>query len=260
MAKFNKESPIYIIIFVSVVSLIAALIIATASVSLQPKQQQQIELDYQRNVLIAADIKFTTDASILSEFKNRVKTIFIDRKTGDLTSFSGDYNLNDVLNSDKYSQAIPPEEDVAGIRRVANVIQAFVIIDETGHKVDKVILPIYGSGLWSTIYAFVALETDGNTISNVVYYKQGETPGLGAEITNPRWSGQFKDKHLYENGKLVLSVVKGAEGPNQVDSVSGATLTSHGVNNSIHFWFSELGYQKFLQHLKDAGPEFLLGK
>lgn len=56
--------------------------------------------------------------------------------------------------------------------------------DESG-QVNKIVLPVYGTGLWSMMYAFVALDNDGNTVKGITYYDQGETPGLGGEVENP---------------------------------------------------------------------------
>ncbi|WP_146493394.1 FMN-binding protein, partial [Vibrio cyclitrophicus] len=79
--------------------------------------------------------------------------------------------------------ALTPEEDVADIRRRANTAVVYLVKDQD--EVQKVILPMHGKGLWSMMYAFVAVETDGNTVSAITYYEHGETPGLCGEVENP---------------------------------------------------------------------------
>lgn len=81
--------------------------------------------------------------------------------------------------------------------------------DESG-QVNKIVLPVYGTGLWSMMYAFVALDNDGNTVKGITYYDQGETPGLGGEVENPSWRQQWVGKQLFDdNGQPAIRVVKG---------------------------------------------------
>ena len=109
-------------------------------------------------------------------------------------------------------------------------------------KVVKYCFPISGKGLWSTIYGYLALESDLQTIAGITFYKHGETPGLGAEIDKEWFQKQFKGKNIYSsNGDpLPFTVVKGKvdklskkEQVYSVDGISGATLTSKGVQNFL---------------------------
>ena len=125
--------------------------------------------------------------------------------------------------------------------------------DENG-DLDKVILPVYGYGLWSTLYGFMAIEDDGNTISALKFYDHAETPGLGAEVDNPGWLNQWPGKLLRdENGDLEITVAKTAPPAGEdyhVDALSGATLTSVGVDNLVRFWMGEQGFERFLNRVK----------
>jgi Na+-transporting NADH:ubiquinone oxidoreductase subunit C len=99
-------------------------------------------------------------------------------------------------------------------------------------------IPIYGKGLWSTLYGYLALESDANTVRGITFYKHGETPGLGAEIENPNWQKEFVGKKILDDqGELVsIEVVKGRapeESLHQVDGLSGATITSRGVQTLV---------------------------
>jgi Na+-transporting NADH:ubiquinone oxidoreductase subunit C len=104
------------------------------------------------------------------------------------------------------------------------------------------VLPISGKGLWSTIYGYLALDEDGNTVRGVTFYKHGETPGLGGEVENPAWCAQWQGKTILgDGGKLVgIEVKKGkvdpakpAEKAHKVDGLSGATITSNGVTKFV---------------------------
>ena len=144
-------------------------------------------------------------------------------------------------------------EDPAGIGRKAQFVTVYLLRDDAG-EIDKVILPLHGYGLWSTLYGFIALEENGNDIYGLQFYEHAETPGLGAEVDNPRWKALWNGKKLAdENGELQISVTKTAPpaGPeHHIDALAGATLTTVGVHNLVNFWMGEAGYAAFLDNLK----------
>ena len=71
----------------------------------------------------------------------------------------------------------------------------YLLRDDAG-DIDKVILPIHGYGLWSTLYGFIALEENGNDIFGLQFYEHAKRPGLGAEVDNPRWKTLWNGKRL----------------------------------------------------------------
>jgi Na+-transporting NADH:ubiquinone oxidoreductase subunit C len=105
----------------------------------------------------------------------------------------------------------------------------------------------------------LALEADANTVAGLVFYEHAETPGLGGEVDNPKWRGQWPGKEIYDaNGDVAIAIIKGSVDPdsanakNQVDGLSGATLTGRGVHNLLHFWLGEHGYKTFLTNLTNG--------
>lgn len=121
------------------------------------------------------------------------------------------------------------------------------------------ILPIKGYGLWSTLYGFIALEGDLNTVAGIGFYEHAETPGLGGEVDNPLWKAKWEGKKVFDDeGKTALKVIKGpvdskrAGSEYQIDGLSGATLTSRGVSQLIQFWLGENGFAPFLTKLKEG--------
>ena len=102
------------------------------------------------------------------------------------------------------------------------------------------------------MYGFIALGADLNTIKGFGYYSQGETPGLGGEVDNPKWKAQWVGKKLFDaSGAVIFKVAKAVgSGENQVDGLSGATITAVGVSTSMTYWFGEHGYANFLAKLK----------
>ena len=130
-----------------------------------------------------------------------------------------------------------------------------IYFSKKDNQIDKLILPIRGYGLWGTLYGYIAIENDFNTVVGIEFYEHKETPGLGGEVDNPNWKDIWVGKKIYKTGDVQLQVIKGAVDQNMddsiymVDGLSGATLTSKGVSNMIQYWFSDSGYLKLLENL-----------
>ena len=112
----------------------------------------------------------------------------------------------------------------------------------------KYILPMNGAGLWGAIWGYMALNDDRNTIYGVFFNHAGETPGLGAEIVTEKFRNPFIGKELLKEGKFASIAVEKpgikVEGRDQVDAISGGTITSKGVEAMIAT--SLANYEKFL--------------
>jgi Na+-transporting NADH:ubiquinone oxidoreductase subunit C len=153
------------------------------------------------------------------------------------------------------SLALPRERDLAGIGRRANHATVFLVSE--GDELRLLVLPVYGAGYISTLYGYLALDTDLNTIRGLSFYEHGETPGLGSEIENPRWREQWSGKWLRDpSGELRIEVAPGPapsrdeDARYQVDAISGATRTSRGVTNLLRFWLGPDGFGPYLQRLR----------
>ncbi|NHI02198.1 MULTISPECIES: Na(+)-translocating NADH-quinone reductase subunit C [Oceanimonas] len=233
--------------------LVCSIIVSGAAVMLKPTQQRNQALDVQTNIVDVAGLGRDNVAETYDRF---IDARLLDLTTGELTDQSAaGYNQRNAAKDPATSIALSGEEDPAGIRRRANLAPVYLAKDENG-ELDSIILPVHGQGLWSTMYAFVAVAPDGNTIKGITYYEQGETPGLGGEVENPSWRAQFVGKKLYdENGEPALKVVKGgapAGAPSSVDGLSGATLTSDGVQKTFEFWLGEKGFGPFLAKVREG--------
>lgn len=253
----NKDSFSRTLIFVVVLSLVCSIIVSTAAVVLRPKQQENAVLDVQRNILAVAGL-LNKDTNIQQTYKDFIEPKLVNIDTGNyVAEVAGEdaakYNQRDAAKNDKESIKLPANEDFAKIIRRANVATVYLVKDAAG-TLTKVILPIHGNGLWSMMYAFVAVATDGNTIDGITYYDQAETPGLGGEVENPTWREQFVGKKLYDmNFKPAIKILKGGAPvgtDHQVDGLSGATLTSNGVQHTFDFWFGAQGFGPYLAKLR----------
>jgi Na+-transporting NADH:ubiquinone oxidoreductase subunit C len=117
---------------------------------------------------------------------------------------------------------------------------------------ERIVLPVHGKGMWSTIYGYLALQPDLQTVAAVGFHSHGETPGIGDRIQDPDWLDSWQGKHLYDSaGQVRLQVTKDTSiaAEYRVDAISGATVTSEAVGQLIRFWMGPNGYQLMLQRL-----------
>jgi len=242
-------------IFVAVsLCLVASLVVSAAAVALRPTQEVNAKRDKQVNVLQVAGIyePGVDVGEAFAAFEPRV----LDIQEGVFTTQFDAATFDDLAAAEDPELSRELEDDPAGIGRQSNFVTVYLLREENG-DLDKVILPIHGYGLWSTLYGFIALEENGNDIFGLQFYQHAETPGLGAEVDNPRWKALWNGKQLRdENGHLQITVAKSvpaAGADYHIDALAGATLTSKGVDNLVRFWLGEEGYQPFLARLKEGG-------
>lgn len=253
----NKDSVARTFLVVFILCLVCSVVVAGAAVGLKSKQEEQKLLDKQRNILDVAGLLVPkmSATDVLKVYDTRIKAKIVNFQTGELTDSKGNFDLNAALRSDDTSIALSPEEDIAKIRRRANTAEVYFVLDEQG-KTTEVVLPVYGSGLWSVMYAFIAIGIDGVTSKGITYYAHGETPGLGGEVDNPQWKAQWKGKRLInEEGVPAIKIVRSgaaAGNPYGIDGLSGATLTSNGIQHMFDFWLGEKGFGPFLKKVREG--------
>lgn len=238
-------------IFVAVsVCLVASMIVSIAAVSLRPVQEANKLIDKQKNILQVAGLydDGVNVAEAFGQFEPRVVEIATGTYAADIDAATFD----DRASASDPALSNPLSDDPAGIGRQGKYATVYLLNDDAGN-LEKVILPIYGYGLWSTLYGFIALEANGNDIYGLQFYDHAETPGLGGEVDNPRWKGLWSGKQLRDDqGDLKITVAKTAatgQENHHVDALAGATLTSVGVNNLVRFWMGQQGFAPFLENL-----------
>ena len=243
-------------VFVAVsLCLFCSMVVSFAAVNLRPIQQANALLDKQKNILEVAGLY--EDGTDIAEAFARFEPQVVDLEAGVFSDQFDAATFDDRAAADDPDLSVALDDDPAGIGRKTRYATVYLLRDETG-ALDKVILPIHGYGLWSTLYGFIALEENGNDIFGLQFYEHAETPGLGAEVDNPRWKGLWPGKALRNaDGDLRITVAKGVPTGEMVnhhiDALAGATLTSVGVDNLVRFWMGEQGFAPFLQNLAEGG-------
>jgi Na+-transporting NADH:ubiquinone oxidoreductase subunit C len=270
-----RDSIRHTLLVATVLCVVCSVLVSGSAVGLRGRQEANKQLDQQKNVLIAAglfhewgegeqegDGTINTNADISRLFK-LVEPLLIDLDTGDAVEPADinpdTYDPRTAAKDPNQSVSIPANEDLAGIHRREKYTFVFVIKKEG--EIDQVVLPIYGKGLWSTLYGFLALDSDTTTVRGITFYEHAETPGLGGEVENPDWKAQWKGKKVFDDqGEVSLQVIKGAvpgDSPranHQIDGLSGATITSRGVSNLVRYWLGPDGFGPYLKKILEEDP------
>ena len=233
---------------------VCAVVVSSAAVILRPTQEVNKLLDLKTNILASAGL-LKKGVVIEAQFE-QISTRVVDLETGRFTDAVdvASYDQRKASKDPALSIALDPKQDPAKIKRRANYATVYLL--ETEQGIEKIILPIKGYGLWSTLYGFLALESDLQTVAGIGFYEHTETPGLGGEIDNPRWKAGWVGKQAYRQGDVVINVLKGKvdmsrEGADsQIDGLAGATLTTRGVDNLVRYWLGDEGFRPLINYLQ----------
>lgn len=225
-----QQSNTYIIVFSVVLTIILGLLLSGTSQVLGPLQQEAIALDKKKQILgaviSAEEIEAMSPQQINEFYANRISATVVD------------------INGKEISGVEAEKVEVAkDYKKAADQRQYPVFLfhaEGNPEAVESYIFPLYGAGLWDAIWGYIALETDMNTIGGITLAHAGETPGLGARITEGGVQARFVGKKIFdESGTLVAVEMQKGEGKDysseehKVDGMSGATITANGVNNML---------------------------
>jgi len=256
------DSTRYTFTFAAIVCVVCALAIAVAAVGLRDRQETNALLYKQKNVLLAAGlVKAGEDLparDLLKIFDENIRVRLVDLETGELLPVDKidpkTYDQRRARNDPQLSHPAPAND--AGVVRLPKYGTVYFVM--SGNDIKLVVLPIEGAGMWGALFGFIALDPDGNTVRGLTYYDQKETPGLGGEISNPKWQALWVGRKVYnEKWEPQIMVIKGVAGPPardpaNVDGISGATITSRSVSRLTRFWMSNDGWGPFLKHLREG--------
>ncbi|MBI1312170.1 Na(+)-translocating NADH-quinone reductase subunit C [bacterium] len=259
----QRDSNTQTMIVAACLCLVCSVLVSTAAVVLRPTQQENKTLDIQRNILKVAGV-FDENKSVASQFAAvKPQLIWLEKGTV-VTAADAKYEKLDLKTYDprkaakqpEFSDPVEPPGALPQISRRERFAFVYQLKKEDG-SLDQIILPIYGKGLWSTLYGFLAIDADLETIRGITFYEHGETPGLGGEVDNPAWKAKWNGKKAFgSDGRTpVIAVAKGASGDHQIDALSGATITSNGVTDLVQYWLGPDGFGPYLAHLRAAGPQ-----
>jgi len=245
--------------------IVCSVLVSASAVFLKPVQVKNKTLNLKENILRSAGMLSgpATKEEIESLFTTLTPKI-IDLETGEYVDPSAagyasidDFDQQKLKQNPEYSEALDSGEDIAGIKRRERYAKVFLVREED--QLSRVILPVRGYGLWSTLYGYIAVQGDGNTVVGLGFYEHAETPGLGDQVDDPEWIAQWPGKEIYgEDGDPAVRLVKGGVNPSaptakySVDGFAGATLTARGVENLLVYWLGDSGFKSFLSRVESG--------
>jgi Na+-transporting NADH:ubiquinone oxidoreductase subunit C len=261
----RRDSFGFTVLVAAVLCIVCSAVVSIAAVSLRPLQEANKKLDRQRNILDATGLamgEFGRPAGQLSrgqvdELYDWVSEKLVNLETGEYVTDMdvAAYDPREAVDDPDLSVEIGAPDYDPGEDRRPKIMRVFFVKRPGEDQIRQVVLPVYGKGLWSTLYGYLALRSDLDTIQGLTFYEHGETPGLGGEVDNPDWKRQWVGKELYdEEGEPAARVYKGPAPPGSpysVDGLSGATITSRGVTSLVRYWASDDGYGVFLDKLEE---------
>lgn len=238
---------------------VCAILVSLAAVALRPLQQENKAMDMKKNILDVAGL-LEEDTDIHQAFAEQIEEKLVDIATGnyveDMDAVA--YDQRKAAKDPAQNILIARVDDIASIKRKAKIAKVYLV--KSGDAIESIILPVHGYGLWSTMYGFLALDADGQTVKSINFYDQAETPGLGGEVVNPDWRALWNGKKVYsESGEVQLALIKGVVDTSRpgseysVDGLAGATLTSNGVTNLVKYWMSQQGFATYLDKVRTKG-------
>lgn len=239
---------------------VCSVLVSLTVVLLKSKQDENKALDIRQNLLAATGlIKSGATKKEINEAFKKIEKKIINLETGEFTDKIApkDYDIKKSRKNPKENQMIDSSNDLAGIKVRSKYSSVYFVKNDGVTK--QIVFPVYGKGLWSTMYGFLSLAPDLKTVRGFQFYEHGETPGLGGEVDNPNWKALWPGKKVFDDeNKVKIELIKGrvTDNPNkdyQVDGLSGATLTTNGVRNLLHYWLGKDGFGKFISNLREKG-------
>jgi len=244
----------YIVGFALALCLVCSLAVSTTAVALKDRQAANALLDMQTQIcrvsgMIAADAKPSAEEA--AQMFSTIKVLKFSPDTGEVLG-EMPFDPKAIIKASKdAATSHPASTDAASRARVSKIPKELMILKITDPENPCYVFLIWGNGLWSTMYGYIALEPDLKTVKGITFYEQGETAGLGGEIVNPNWVAQWPGKKVFDDsGKVILDVTKFGQVKDssyQVDGISGATITSVAVGATVQAWFADEAYGKFLK-------------
>ena len=247
----NTNSNIYTVIYTTVIVVVVAAVLSFVAMKLGPAQQANAKAETLRQMMAAAgvagtdELYATKNADILTLYEENIESAFTigtdGARKGELRTDKAHIQLVDKLKPQ--DKAIKTASDAT--------LPVYIF------KGGITVIPIYGAGLWGPVWGYVAFKDDASTIAGAYFDHESETPGLGAKIKDEPW---FREKFA---GKKVLfgedpsfRIAKNAESAsagNAVDAITGATMTSKGLDEALSVWFR--AYKNYFLNLSKTAEE-----
>jgi Na+-transporting NADH:ubiquinone oxidoreductase subunit C len=258
----GKESAPRVLLVAFGVALFCALFVSTAVYWLRPIQATHLSIGQNRAVLVAAGLvapdEELSDSELLSRFA-AVHTQLVDLETGRVVEsdpvLAGLYDYRVAIADPEQIVAISEDQDTAGLGSRPRIMPMYRL--RGGQTETRIVLPVYGRGMWSTIHGFIGLDGDFSTVTGVTFHELGETAGIGDRIQRPGWLASWAGKRVYrDDGTVGIRIgtdLNGANPIERVDSITGATVTVTAVDGFVRYWLGPDAWGPVLGALRADG-------
>jgi len=255
LREMPADAPARTVLVAATVALACAVVVSTTAVLLRPRQMAARRADQQQRITgIVAGLPAATRQLIEATGEAQVEARVVELATGDFVDTIDPlaFDQRRAAADPARSVAIPPDDDLARLGRRALYATVFLVRSHRG--IELIVLPVHGQGYASTLYGYLALAGDGNTVVALTFFEHGETPGFGAGITDRAWQQQWVGRKVRdEAGAMRLGVARGTpasrDAAYQVDGLTGATTTGRGVTALLRFWLGPWGFGPFLDRV-----------
>ncbi|MCB1197836.1 MAG: Na(+)-translocating NADH-quinone reductase subunit C [Deltaproteobacteria bacterium] len=257
----QKDSVIGTLVTALVVCVVCSLLVSGSAVSLKEKQQANKKLDIKKNLLLASGLITEQEATAenieraFADIDAQVIELATGEPAPDLSANT--FDQRKAAKNPEQNKQIDPKADSARIKQRSKYSIVYQVKDNG--QTQMYIFPVHGKGLWSTLYGFIALASDLQTVEGIGFYEHKETAGLGGEVDNPDWKASWKGKKIYDDQfEVELQVIKGKVSPQdknadvKIDGLSGATITSNGVTGLVRYWFGPDGFGPYIEKARTA--------
>ena len=249
----NTNNNIYTVIYTTLIVVVVAALLAFVSQSLKAKQEANEKAETISQMLTAAgygtkaELDLLGNSAKLDKYAEEIEKAFVIDLEGNVVDSLGITRENLTVYGPKELKR-QNYNIKGGANATGNpAIPVFVF------KNGRTVVPIYGAGLWGPIWGYISFEADNATIGGAYFDHESETAGLGAKIKDdPSFQAQFVGESADFSSENVFDIVKGgapkeADGSsvkdNKIDAITGATMTSGGLDAAIDTWLA--AYAKY---------------
>lgn len=261
----KRGSVLQTTVFTLSVAIACSLMVSAAVAWLRPVQERYASIDRDRRVLVAAGLiepgEGVSDREVAERFE-AIEVRLVDLDTGRWAEAADprDYDYMAVAESETESVEIPRGENKARIGRRAPYMPVYLY--RRDGDLERIVLPVYGRGMWSTLKGYLALESDLATVAALSFHEHGETPGIGDFVEKRDWQARWDGKQAFdEQGEPALAIAREPlpeDDPArryQTDAMSGATKTARGITGLLQYWLGDHGYGPLLERLRERQEE-----
>lgn len=252
------DSAAHNLFMMSAVAIVSAVLVSSTAIWLQPKHAAHLSAMRAASMASLLNSIPSLASLVMSSSADVLETRLVDLDTGCIVE-DGDVEAFDARlaeNDPQQSRALTSDDgDTATLLKRRTHLERVHLLYENA-ALQLAILPVHGPGYQSTLYAWLVLDGDLDTIVALNVHEHGETPGIGSRVEDPLWQQQWTGKKLRDDkGNLAIRVTRNdASSLNEVDGITGATRTSMGVGNMVQFWTGPLGFGPFLDKLRQGDP------